>query len=89
MTLIESKPDELIRIQLDFLKPMKANNIAEFTFAPTAGGTVVTWSMAGKNNFVAKIFGLIVNCDKMCGTQFEQGLENLRELVSSEVAATR
>ena len=89
MTLIESKPDELIRIKLDFLKPMKATNIAEFTFAPTTGGTVVTWSMSGTNSFAGKAFGLIVDCEKMCGTQFEQGLENLRELVGSAVAVPR
>lgn len=89
MTLIESKHDELIRIKLDFLKPMKATNIAEFSFAPTTGGTVVTWSMSGPCNFVAKTFRLIIDCDKMCGTQFEQGLENLREVVGSEVAVTR
>jgi len=89
MTLIESKPNELVRIKLEFLKPMKATNIAEFIFAPTTGGTVVTWSMSGNNSFVGKAFGLIVDCDKMCGTQFEQGLENLRELVGAELAATR
>ena len=89
MTILKSTPDELIGIKLDFLKPMKATNTVEFTFAPTEGGTVVTWSMEGKNNFIGKAFGMIVDFEKMCGTQFEQGLENLRELVASEVTATR
>jgi uncharacterized protein YndB with AHSA1/START domain len=87
MTLIESQPVELIRIKLDFLKPMQATNTVEFTFVPTDGGTLVTWSMWGKNNLMGKMFGLIVDCDKMCGTQFEQGLENLRDVVGSEVGA--
>ena len=89
MTLIESQPNELIRIKLDFLKPMKATNIAEFTFAPTEGGTVLTWSMSGKLQLRREGVRTDRRLRKMCGKQFEQGLENLRDLVGSEVAATR
>src|SRR5258707_7222228 len=32
MTITESRPSELIRIKLEFLKPFKATNTAEFTF---------------------------------------------------------
>jgi hypothetical protein len=38
----------------------------------------VTWTMSGKNNFIGKAIGLVMNCDKMVGTQFEQGLANLK-----------
>src|SRR5437870_2501097 len=34
MTVTESYPSELIRIKLEFLKPFKATNTAEFTFKP-------------------------------------------------------
>jgi uncharacterized protein YndB with AHSA1/START domain len=86
MTLLESQPDERIRIQLDFLKPFKASNSAEFTFEPNRDGTLVTWTMVGKSNFVMKAVGLFVNCDKMCGDQFEQGLQNLNAVCQEEVA---
>jgi hypothetical protein len=78
MTLLESRPNNLIRIKLEFFKPFKANNTAEFIFAPGGDLTTVTWSMSGKNNFMAKAFGLFVNTDKMCGKMFEQGLANLQ-----------
>jgi uncharacterized protein YndB with AHSA1/START domain len=84
MTLLESRPSQLIRIRLDFLKPMKATNIAEFTFNPAGGGTLVTWTMTGTNNFMGKAFGLLVNCDKMIGGQFEEGLRNLSEVTATE-----
>ena len=83
MTVTESKPGEVIRFRLDFEKPMKATNTAEFTFRPEAGQTVVTWSMFGKNNFMGRLFGLIMNCDKMVGGQFEQGLTSMKSVVEA------
>ncbi len=83
MTLIESQPSERIRIRLEFLKPFEATNFSEFTFKPEGSGTVVTWSMTGKNNFVGKAVGLLMNCDKMVGGQFEKGLANLKSVVES------
>ena len=80
MIITESQPGALIRLRLDFLKPMKATNTAEFTFQPEGGHTVVTWRMAGKSNFIGKIFGLFMDCEKMCGCQFEKGLASLKSL---------
>ena len=34
MTITESRPSELVRIKLEFLKPFAATNTAEFTFEP-------------------------------------------------------
>jgi uncharacterized protein YndB with AHSA1/START domain len=80
MTITESQPSALIRLRLDFQKPMQATNTAEFTFQPEAGQTLVTWSMAGKNNAMGKIFGLFMDCEKMCGCQFEKGLASLKSV---------
>ncbi len=77
MTIIESRPNELVRFKLDFIKPFTGTNIAEFTFKPEGNQTVVTWSMTGHNSFVFKAVGLFMNCDKMCGDQFEKGLADL------------
>jgi len=81
MTIVESRPDELVRFKLEFFKPFKAVNTAEFTFQLEDGQTAVTWSMSGTNNFIAKAVNLVINCDKMVGRQFEQGLANLRAVV--------
>lgn len=50
MTIIESRPSDLVRIQLEFLKPFAATNMAEFTFKPEGNQTAVTWSMSGQKN---------------------------------------
>lgn len=83
MTITESRPGEQIGFKLEFQKPMKATNLAEFTFQPAGSETVVTWSMSGKNNFVGKVFGLLMNCDKMVGGQFEKGLATLKSIAET------
>jgi uncharacterized protein YndB with AHSA1/START domain len=77
MTIVESQPPERIVMRLDFLKPFAATSTTEFTFRPEGDQTAMTWSMSGKNEFVGKCMSLLMNCDKMVGGQFEQGLSNL------------
>jgi uncharacterized protein YndB with AHSA1/START domain len=83
MTILESKPNELVRFQLDFVKPFKATNDSEWTFQPEGGQTRVTWTMTGKNNFPAKAFSMFVDCDKMVGGDFEKGLAQLNTVSQS------
>lgn len=83
MTITESKPGELVRMRLAFLKPFAATNVAEFTLKPEGNQTAVTWSMSGTNGFVGKCVGLIMNCDKMVGGQFEKGFANLKAIVEA------
>ena len=83
MTLTESRPNDLIRIKLEFMKPFAATNTAEFTFKPEGNQTAVTWSMSGKNNFMAKAIHLFMNMDKMIGGQFEKGLAEMKSVVEA------
>ena len=82
MTILESVPDKLVRIRLDFLVPFKATNFAKFTFEPKGDQTLVTWSMTGNNSFIAKAVVMVMNCDKMIGGIFEKGLVNLQEVTA-------
>lgn len=81
MTITESRPDDFIRFKLEFLKPFAATNTAEFTFDYKNDQTTVTWTMYGKNNFMGKAIGLVMNCEKMVGSQFEKGLATLKSVV--------
>ncbi len=83
MTIMESRPDEFISFKLEFLRPFAATNTAEFTFNSEDNQTTVTWSMYGKNNFKGKAIGLIMNCEKMVGGQFEKGLAALKSVVEA------
>lgn len=82
-TIVESRPNELIRMKLEFVRPFAGTNDVEFTFKPDGDQTLVTWSMSGKKNFMCKAMGLLMNCEKMCGGHFEQGFANLRAVVET------
>jgi uncharacterized protein YndB with AHSA1/START domain len=86
MTITGAVPGRKLSIQLEFIKPFKASNLTEFTLTPEAGGTRVTWSMQGRNNFMAKAMSLMMNMDKMIGPDFEHGLAALKG-VSEKPAA--
>lgn len=78
LTITETHPSDLVRIKLEFMKPFAATNTAEFTFKPEGDRTNVTWSMAGSNNFFAKAIHLVMNMDKMVGSEFEKGLADMK-----------
>jgi uncharacterized protein YndB with AHSA1/START domain len=86
MTIVESTPGERVLIDLIFIKPMAADNDADFTFKPEGSGTTVTWTMTGKNGFAGKAFGLFMNMDKLIGGQVEEGLASIKSIAESEAA---
>jgi len=83
MTITESRPNELIRFNLEFFKPMAGTCVAEFSFKPEGNQTAVTWSMSGRNNFIAKAMCLFMNMDKMVGGQFETGLAQMKSITEA------
>jgi hypothetical protein len=80
-TIIESRPNELVRLKLEFFKPMAGEATAEFNLKPEGSGTLVTWSMSGPKNYMSKVMCMFMNMDKMIGGQFETGLANLKTVV--------
>jgi hypothetical protein len=69
-----------ISMKLDFLKPLKAHDTAEFILKPEGKSTNVTWIMQGPNLFIGKIMSVFFNMDKMIGRDFETGLQNLKSV---------
>src|SRR5690606_3509578 len=84
MLITESTP-ERIDLDLDFIKPFKAENKVVFTFLPIHGGTQVTWTMTGENSFIGKAMCLFMTMDKMVGGDFEKGLKDIKR--QSEIAS--
>ena len=85
-TIVESKPGELVRMRMDWKRPMEGTSTVDFTFRPVGDKTVVTWAMYGKNNFVGKVVSIFMDCDKMCGPPFEQGLADLGKVAAAASA---
>ena len=84
MTLTESRPPEFIRIKLDFVRPFEDTSTVEFHFKESDSQTQVTWSMYGKNNFIAKAMCLFMNMDKMIGDKYEEGLASMKAVVEGK-----
>jgi hypothetical protein len=80
MTIIESRPDEFIRIKLEFIKPFEMTSTTEFSFAPVGHQTEVKWMMYGENNFLGKAFCLFMDMDKAVGGDFEKGLAQMKSV---------
>ncbi|RZJ13522.1 MAG: polyketide cyclase [Rubrivivax sp.] len=81
LEITDQQPGQAVRMKLDFVKPFEAHNNAEFALQPTSdGATEVRWTMAGPNNFIGKLMGVFIDMDKMVGRDFEDGLQNLRQL---------
>lgn len=80
MTLTHLVPNALVEIRLEFLKPFPSVCSTRWSLqAEPEGGTRMTWTMDGENSsLVARLFGLVMNYDKMIGASFEEGLANLK-----------
>lgn len=84
MTITESRPPELVRIQLDFIKPFASTSLTEFTFKPEGNQTSVTWTMSGEKNYISKAVCMFMNMDKMVGGDFEKGLAALKAVAEGK-----
>ena len=84
MTITDIKPNDLIRMRLEFLRPFKGTNTVEFAFKPEGSATHMTWSMYGKNTFISKCMGLFMSCDKMMSKFFDEGLQTLNTAIQNQ-----
>jgi len=84
MTIVESRPAELVDIKVDFTRPFAGSNSSTFTFKPEGDGTAVTWAMSGHQNFIEKAVCLVMNGKKMIGDQLDQGLAQLKNVAEKK-----
>src|SRR5207248_2982956 len=54
MTITDSRPNELIKIKLEFIKPFADTSDVQFDFNSEGAQTVVIWTMTGHKNFIGK-----------------------------------
>ena len=78
MEILESTTPSRVKMQLDFFKPFKNRNTAEYTLTPQGDSTKVTWAMYGPSPFISKIMQVFVTMDKMIGGDFDKGLAAMK-----------
>jgi uncharacterized protein YndB with AHSA1/START domain len=97
IAITDSLPPSRVSLALDMSRPFEAHNKVDFVLEPdgaaandtrtkvsTKVSTKVTWAMQGRQPFMAKLMSLFINCDKMVGREFEQGLAKLKAIVENQ-----
>lgn len=82
--VVESVPNQIVKTKLTYKQPFEMSQLAEISLTPSAGGTMVKWSISGHQNFFFRLMGVFVNCDKMIGKEFEKGLNKLKTLAEAK-----
>lgn len=78
MKITEVSPNQMVNIELKFIKPFESLSNTRFDIVPQGDSTKVTWTMQGENQGILKKWmGLMM--DKMIGKDFEDGLRFLKE----------
>jgi uncharacterized protein YndB with AHSA1/START domain len=86
-TIIESRPNELIRLRMDWMEPMEGVSTVDYLFKSDGGKTTVTWAMYGRNEgLLARMISLVMDCETMCGPEFEKGLADMAKLVAAPLS---
>lgn len=75
--------NELIKLELRFLKPFKSTSDAYIKVSADDEGTNVIWGFSGKNKFPMSIVMLFMNMDKTIGKDFEEGLKKLKNILEN------
>jgi hypothetical protein len=79
--ITSSEAPSYVAVALDFGEMGTAD--AEYMLSETDGGTRIVWGFIGHNEgFVQKLMGLLTPL--FLGPVYEQGLENLKNLIESE-----
>jgi hypothetical protein len=89
IAITDSLAPSRVSLLLDMSRPFAAHNTVDFVLeqksnAANATGTQVTWAMQGHQPLMAKVMSLFINCDKMVGSRFEEGLAKLKTLVETQ-----
>ncbi len=77
-------PNERVNMRLLMTKPMNADNQIRYELKREGDQTRFTWNMSGDGGFFQKIFSVFVDCEKMIGKDFEEGIQNLKKVVESK-----
>ena len=81
MTITERQPNDLVKINVEFVKPFEGSVVSQFGFKPEGDQTAVTWTMTGYHNFIQKAMCLVFNGRKMMAGDMDKGLAQMKTVV--------
>jgi hypothetical protein len=84
MEITGAEAPSVVEIALRFIQPFPSQSDVTFRVEEEEGGSKVTWTMHGTNDFLGKAFGLFADFDAMVGPDFEKGLAKLDGVARAE-----
>lgn len=85
MTIVESRPSELVGIRLAFVKPFEGQSDVALTLKPDGAGTRVTWALSGEQSFIERAMcTLMGGMERILGPEYEKGLANLKAVAEGK-----
>lgn len=82
-TITALDPNKTMEAELKIRMFGESTSKTFISLQDTAGGTKVTWGMNGNNTFMGRVFGVLMNADKMIGESYEKGLNSLDSLIAT------
>lgn len=83
-SITNSTPGYLVRMRMDWLKPMEGTSTVDYSLKQLGETTTVEWVMFGTNNIFSRVMCIFMNMDTMVGGMFEKGLSELKTTVEAE-----
>jgi hypothetical protein len=85
LEILKLIPNQSVEIKLAMTKPIRAENLIQYTLTPEGNGTRFSWAMSGDGGFLGKLVSTFIDCEKMVTKDFVDGIEQLKKLVESEI----
>lgn len=87
METLAVEENKSIEQHIKFIKPFESESNINWTFEDTSDGTRVTWNMAGKQDFMTKMYTTFAgSIEDMTGPDFERGLFKLDSILMADMA---
>ncbi len=84
LEILKIQNNESVEIRLIMSRPMSISHIIVYTLTLESNGTRFSWRMYGDCGFLIKLFGVIVNVDKLMGKEFTLGIDNLKKIIEKK-----
>lgn len=82
--ILETISNQMVKLNLHMTAPFEAKNLVTYRLSPEQNGTRFTWEMEGDGGFMGKLMNTLIDCEKMVGGQFTEGINNLKVLIESQ-----
>jgi hypothetical protein len=91
MTVTEAVAPNLVKLDLEFIKPFEAKNQVTFDIIPLKEKeTQLSWKMEGDSQlFPCKIIQVFCSMDDMCGKDFDAGLASIKSIAEKQELASQ